>query len=539
MKTKILYLFSLIALLMGTSACEDQLNIEKKGNLGSEEDFYHTDDDAVSAITTTYAQWNSMHANMFLMLDMLSDDAWCGGSNRADQLSMHYLNEYCYGSNSSVVEGVFTGLYGIIYRANLVIERVVPDTDIRKRCVAEAYFFRGWAQFYLGALWGTAPVVDHLLEPGEYAQPNSEEGQLLSLASQDLQTAVDMKVLPSKSSLDDRETSIRITQECAYAFLGKSLLFEGKKSEAAAALEQVIKSGLYDFYEGDYGDLHKPVAEFCRESILENNQVDDPNTAWSFQTYVHVWRGWRNDQLSWTSLNANYADVTSGYGFDNPRKSLYDAFKAYNQAGGGDDYRLDRTIKDLDFLADEMGLQVTAIMHGNEGYFNWKLRALKEEVITDMGGWNILVCTNWRFMRYAEVLLLAAEANLESNSGKALEYINKVRTRARLTPLGSVTLEDIKQEKRFELCFEGTRFMDLVRWGDAANVLANQGKQVLGLNTDGTTLVEYESSKSGFVAGKHEHLPIPAKEILLNSAIKQTPGWGTDSGEETLPDDEE
>lgn len=539
MKKRILYLFSLIVLLLGGgTSCEDQLDIEKKGNLGGEEDFYQTDADAISAITTTYAQWNSMHANMFMMLDMLSDDVWCGGANRADQLSYHYLNEYCYGSNSSVVEDVFKNLYGIIYRANLVIERVSADSDVKRRCIAEAYFFRGWANFYLGALWGTAPLVDHLLAPGEYSQPNSEEGVLLAQASKDFQTAIDMKILPSKTSIDDRETGIRITQECAYAFLGKSLLWEGKKSEAASALDKVIASGLYDLYEGDYGDIHKVVAEFCRESILENNQVDDPNTAWSFMSYIHVLRGWRNDQLSWTKLKPEYSNVTSGYGFDNPRKELYDSFKAYDKAGGGDDYRLDRTIKDLDFLSDKMGLTVTAIIHGNEGYFNWKLRAQQDEIITAMGGWNVLVSTNWRFMRYAEVLLLAAEANLESNPGKSLEYVNKIRTRAHLTPLSNVTLSDIKNEKRFELCFEGTRYMDLVRWNDAATVLANQGKSVYGLKTDGTAFEEYTSTKSGFVAGKHERLPIPATEILLNGAIHQNPGWTTDSGEETLPDNE-
>lgn len=538
MKKRILYFIGMLALVIGVSACEDQLDIDKKGNLGGESEFYKTDSDAESAITAAYAQWNMMHGNMFMMLDMLSDDVWCGGSNRADMLSFHYLNEYCYGSNSSTVQDVFSGLYGIIYRANLVIERVSPDSDVKRRCIAEAYFFRGWANFYLAALWGTPPVVDHLLAPDEYAQSNSLEGELAALASADFQKAIDLNILPSKKSIDDPETGIRITRECAYAYLGKSLLWEGRNNEAAGALDKVITSNLYGLYGGDYGDIHKVTAEFSRESLLENNQVDDPNTAWSFMSYVHVWRGWRNDQLSWTTLTPAYANVTSGYGFDNPRKELYEAFKAHNQAGGGDNYRLDRSIKTLDFLRDQMGLNVTAIMHGNEGYFNWKLRAQQDELIIAMGGWNVLVSTNWRFMRYAEVLLLAAEANLESHPDKSLAYINDVRSRARLTPLPSVSLDDIKKEKRFELCFEGTRFMDLVRWGDAARVLSTQGKEVMCLRSDGTTAVEYKSGKSGFVAGKHERLPIPATEILLNSAITQNPGWGVDSGEETLPDNE-
>lgn len=526
MKLKTMICSGLVACSLLATSCADQLDIEKKGNVGDPAQFYKTDSDAEQAVTTVYSKWNGMSSRLFFTLDMLSDDIWCGGSNSGDQPDAHYINEYRFGTDNSTVEGIFSSLYSIIYYANLVIENVTPDSDVRKRCVAEAYFFRGWANFYLGALWGTPPLVTHTLENGQYAQTNSEEGVVLRQASTDFQTAIDMNILPSKTGLNDNTTGVRITQETAYAFLGKSLLFEGRNSEAAAALDEVINSGLYDLYPGEYGDIHKPIAEFCCESILENNQVDDPNTAWSFQTYVHVWRGWRNDQLSWTTLNPAYADVTSGYGFDNPRKSLYDAFKAYNQAGGGDDYRLDQTIKTLDFLRDEMNLTPIRTMHGNEGYFNWKLRALNEEIITNMGGWNILVSTNWRFMRYAEVLLLAAEANLDTNPGKALEYINKVRNRAHLTPLASVTLNDIKQEKRFELCFEGTRFMDLVRWGDAATVLADQGKQVPYYdNSTNTIVIEYENPGAGFVAGQHELLPIPAKELLLNSNIHQNPGW--------------
>jgi tetratricopeptide (TPR) repeat protein len=530
MKYKISALFVLaVGLLFG--ACIDELDIQKKGNYGGEENFYKTDDDAVQAITTVYSAWNSASSGLFYMLDMLGDDIWCGGGTRGDQVDAQNMNEYRYGTDNSTVKSSFSSLYGIIYNANLVIERVTPDTEVRKRCVAEAYFFRGWANLYLGSLWGTAPLVDRLLTSGEYAQGNSEEGALLAQASADFKAAIDLNALPSKLSKDDKTTVIRVTQEAAYAFYGKSLLFEGKKDEAGKALDKVINSKLYDFYEGEYGNIHKLEAEFSCESILENNQVDDANTAWSFMTYVHVWRGWRNDKLSFSKIKDEYSSIASGYGFFNPRKKLYEAFKAYNVAGGGNDYRLDQSIKTLEFLKNDMGLSVTGIMHGNEGYFNWKMRALKDELVIDMGGWNVCVNTNWRFMRYSEVLLLAAEAYLESDNGKALGYINQVRNRAKLNLLSSVTLDDIKQERRFELCFEGTRFIDLVRWGDAAAVLADQGKEVMCLNTDGTVSVEYVTPTAGFVKGKHERLPIPATEILLNENIKQNPGWSAADSE--------
>lgn len=519
------YILAALASTMMLTACDNELDIEKKGNFGGEDTFYKTDDDAVQAITAAYASWNSMGSGMIYLLENLSDDVWAGGGNRGDNPEAQNLNEYKFGTDNSNIEGVFSGLYGIIYKANLVIERVTPDTPVRQRCVAEAYFFRGYANFYLGALFGTAPLVDHLLASNEYAQPNSEEGALLEQAAKDIKMAIDMNILPSKTDAFDSETSVRITRECAYAHYGKVLLWQGKNAEAAQAFETVINSGLYQLYQGDYGDLLKNPGEFCCESILENNQVDDPNTQWEFMSYVHEWRGWRQDGLQWSALNPVYSNVSKGYGFLNPRKKFYDAFKAHTAAGGGDTYRLDRSIVNLDFVTKEMNLSIAMTNHGNEGYWSWKTRGTNDEIITAMGGWNVLTSQNWRFMRYADVLLMAAEANLSVNPGKSLQYINEVRSRAHLTPLASVTLDDVKAERRFELCFEGIRYMDLVRWGDAAAALADQGKEVMCLNTDGTVSVEYTNHTYGFKVGKHERLPIPSKEMLLNPAIKQNPGW--------------
>lgn len=529
---KILTFASVLALACTLTACDDKLDIEKKGNLGGVEDFYQTDDDAEQAIAAVYSSWGGQHYNLTFLCNMLSDDCWAGGPSRGDSPDLQNLNEYTFGSDNGVVESVFTGLYGVNYNCNLVIEKVSPDTDVKKRCLAEAYFFRGWANFYLAALWGTPPLVDHLLQPSEYAAGNSEEGAVLNYAIESFQKALELNALPSKTGIDDSDTPIRVTKEAANAYLGKALLFAGRDAEAATALDEVINSRLYGLYQGDYGDIHKPNTEFSRESILENNQPDDQNTMWSFMNYVSVMRGWRVDQLTWSALNSQYSDVTSGYGFESPRKALYDAFKAWTQQGGGDTYRLDQSIKTYDFLKSNMNLSATTTMHGNEGFFSWKFRALKSELVMDMGGWNIVVNTNWRYMRYAEVLLLAAEANLQSNPSKSLQYINEVRTRAHLNNLTSVTLSDIKQEKRFELCMEGCRYMDLVRWGDAYDVLKDQGHQVNCMAADGSVSAEYTNNTYGFVKGKHEHLPIPAKELLLNSTIKQNAGWtGATEGE--------
>jgi len=127
-------------------------------------------------------------------------------------------------------------------------------------------------------------------------------------------------------------------------------------------------------------------------------------------------------------------------------------------------------------------------------------------------------------MRYGEVLLLAAEAHVQGGDAtKALNYINQIRDRARLTPLGSVTLDDVKKEKRLELCLESVRFQDLVRWGDAESFLAEQGKQIPAF-TGAETKYMWSNPTYGFKA-KHKLLPIPRKEMELNPNMKQNEGW--------------
>jgi type II secretory pathway component PulM len=127
-------------------------------------------------------------------------------------------------------------------------------------------------------------------------------------------------------------------------------------------------------------------------------------------------------------------------------------------------------------------------------------------------------------MRYAEVLLLAAEAHLQSGeSGKALNYVNQIRTRAKLHNLSSVTLDDIKTEKRLELCVEGVRFQDLVRWGDAERMMADQGTKIAAFTLSGVDY-PFSNANGGFKA-KNKLLPIPRKELELNPNMVQNENW--------------
>lgn len=532
MKTKISILITIFSLGLLFNSCEDELDIPQKGNLGSEENFYKTDEDALAAITCCYYDLLSNFGNIMIVSNTLSDDVWCGGASKGDNSDYENLSAYLHTSANGSISGLFSGLYTMIYEANLVIEKFDEfDTDAKKQAKAEAYFFRGFAHFYLGAFFGTAPVVDHLLPPSEYAKGNSTQEELFQQAVSDFNAAINEGALAIKSGAN--EPLVRITREAAYAYMGKTYIFMEDWTNAVTALDQVINSGKYELYQGNFEDMLRTVSDFNSESILEVNQVYDvASIDWDFTKFFdnnsiniyNIFHGWRSDKHNWTGQIAEYDDIASdGYGFMNPRKSLYDVFVAIE---GVDGYRLNQTIKTAQQV-EAMGIVVASgsTLHGHEGYYNWKNRYLKSEKLVEFG-FDVFTDNNLRYMRYAEVLLLAAEANLMAgNAAKAAQYYNEIRTRAQLDTKSPVSLDDIKIEKRLELCEEGCRFLDLVRWGDAATVLKDQGKQVMGFN--GTSaVVEYTNNTSqGFVAGKHELLPIPEQEMLLNKNIVQNPGW--------------
>jgi hypothetical protein len=291
----------------------------------------------------------------------------------------------------------------------------------------------------------------------------------------------------------------------------------------------VIESGKYDLYEGEYEDVLKIENDNGCESILETQvtKVFDMNlmqTEARRFSYIHTYTGWRGRSFDETNKNPAYADLnlTMAYGNFNPKKSLYDAFVARE---GVDGYRLNQTMKTYDFVKNEIGVTVSAPLYGHEGYFMWKNRFLTSELIMNVG-MPYLNKVNVHIMRYAEVLLLAAEAHFRNgNTSKATEYVNKIRSRAKLADLGTVTMDDIKIEKRLELCLENVRYQDIIRWGDTPSLLAEQGKTIPEFNLDGTVTWPYTNTTYGFKTGQHELLPIPGEERALNPNMDQNPGW--------------
>lgn len=505
---------------MSLCACKGFLDIPQHGAEDFEA-YYQTDEEAQNAINAAYIELRGNYYNVFMGKNSPSDDVWAGGAGRNDNASIEQLNEFSFDTNQDFIQGMFQGYYNIIYKCNVVLGHCTKDTETMKRVCAEAKVIRAMQYFDLITLWGNPPLVDHELAPSEYSKPNGETEKLWELVDKDLTEALESGLLKEKANASDKSVW-QVTKQYAQALLGKSLLWQGKYEESAKALNEVIASKKYELYDV-FEDIYRYDNKLSNESMFESIRIVNPSNGFENFDFVHAMLGWRLDKLSLTPEATQQFNNMQAYGFLVPKKDLYDAFVKEEGAGG---YRLKSSIRTVDQMA-EVGVTIKEPQI-NEGFFNWKMRVLSGSIDGSSFGWS---CENDHiWMRYAEVLLLAAEANLLSgDQAKADDCYNQVRTRAQLSPKSGVNLDDIKLEKRLELCYNMCRYQDLLRWGDAKKCLENQGGVFPMLQVNGTVqylpLYDGDASKYGWKEGKHEHFPYPGLEIRLNKEIHQNKGW--------------
>ncbi len=492
--------------------CDDYMDTTQMG-VTSQDDFYNTDTEATQALYAIYDKMQSGDLNTFRFKTVLSDDALAGGGGRGDNVDSENLNEYTYGTNNGILRSMFSKYYQIIYTANLLINNVEnADTPVKQVAIAEAKTLRAYAYFELVSQWGPVPLITTPLNPDEYAQPNSTVEALWAQIETDLSEAIPN--LPLKSAQSDAQKA-NVSKGTAQAWLGKAYLYQEKYDEAAAQFDAVIASGEYDL-EPDFSTVTRESSEFGIESVFEISYAKDISSVTEC-TWIVAFCGPRSP-----FFKAGTTGISeTGWGSINPSQSLYNAY-----IEAGDVVRRKATIMSEEELINDFGGSFR--IDGNLPYANYGLIRLKHGAYvaeTPGEAYHTIGGVNFRITRYSDVLLMAAEAyNRKSapNDNKALEYINKVRARVdmpALTVTGDALFEAIKKERRLELAFEFVRYQDLIRWGDAANVLAEQGREIP--KGDGTN---FEFPEAGFKT-KHWLLPFPEDEMMVNPNIVQNPGW--------------
>jgi starch-binding outer membrane protein, SusD/RagB family len=490
------------ALVFG-SGCKKFLDQEVPGAF-AEEDFYATDEDAMQAVTAIYdmmqAHYNNNWGSLYMVKTLLSDESNAGGSDAGDQPGYQTLDNYNFDATNDKVRDAWRMCYFTIYRANKTINRTKAETPLRKRLVAEAKFLRAFNYFELVSLWGDVPLVLDDIPPAEYTTTGRKpKADVYAQIQKDLNEAI--VDLPLKNVLGGGDR-FRVSKGSAQALLGKALLYQQKWAEAAAQFELVITSAQYNLAPS-IGAAFSEGYEFGPESLFEisytkNRSYDWGNFPWGSapESNIHIQlMGPRGDYYT----KAPADSMIGGWGFNLPKQKLWDAYIA-----AGDVNRRRHTVMSVAELIAAGGNWSNPTAYDYEGFFQRKYGTFQSQTGAPIGELNY--GTNWRHIRYSDVLLMAAEAyNKSSNDGKARQYLNLVRQRAGLGDInssGATLFTDIVKERQLELAFEGFRYVDLVRWG----------------------LASTELGPLGYQQNKHSLLPIPDFDVRTAS-LPQNPNY--------------
>jgi hypothetical protein len=481
--------------LVASSGCDKFLDNELQGNL-TQQAFPTTASDALLATNATYQvlrEW-FYNAGGYPILDIMSDDAR-KGSNPTDQASN--LGAYDVFMHTPTQDGLdrwWNTLYVGIKRANVVIEKVPEiqmDANLKNRYIAEVKFIRGLMYFDLVRAWGGVPIVTTINPPIKLARSTAEE--VYSLIIEDLSFAAEN--LPKRSQYSSAELG-RATSGAAKALLARVYLYKHDYTKAAQYALEVINSNEYTL-ESNFIDANGVNGNNGEESIFEVGAIQAENTESGGNQYANT-QGVRGTP-------------NRGWGFNRPSLNLIGSFENGDIRMKGTVIFLNDTIDGVLIMGDGSTPDETLDPQGNlieKECYNRKVWVPGNNTITQWGHHR-------RLIRYADVLLMAAEALNETNSpAAALPYLNMVRARARngnpnilpdITTTDYITLQDnILNERRHEFAMEGWRFWDLVRTGKAQSVLGTQG----------------------FIPGKHELLPIPQSEIdISQGSLIQNPNW--------------
>lgn len=492
-----------------------------------------------------------------------SDDAY-KGTDAGDQPEQTFIERYQWLTTNDHVRGKWGALYNGVARANSVL-KFLPEargiTELRKsQITAEARFLRGYFLFEAKKMWNNIPYIDET----KYDPTNPESVKVGNTENAWPKIQADFEA--AISSLPENQAQPgRPTKYAAMAMLAKCYMFQGfdiatgapnaaSLTKAKALLDQIIASGKYELTD-TYFENFSAGSRNNKESVFE--------IQYSLTSAANG-GGNHGDGLAWPYNNGPGGCC----GFYQPSHNLVNAFQTDGATGlplldtfNDTDVKNDAGLNSNDPFVPHDGPLDPRLDHtvGRRGiqYLDWAVHAGKdwvrdqayggpfspkkhiaEKKHSGITGWQNLNANNYRVIRYAHILLWAAECEVEVGSlDKAREYVNMVRARA-ANPDGFVKKSDgsaaanyvideypafpdknyarkaVRFEHRLEFGMEGTRLFDLVRWGIAAEVL--------------NAYVAKEKTKRSYLEGavyqkgKHEYYPIPEVEIV-NSSINGVP----------------
>jgi len=497
-------LLSFTLTFMFSECSDDFLNVPVQGGKTTVSD-PDLPSELVTGVYNSLLQGDSwgtgdVHGFAFLSVtNIISDDADKGSTASDQAVPVGDIDNFTLTPTNKFCETLWSGHYNGIGSANQAIaalETASIDQETKDRLVAEVRFLRGYFYFNLVRMFGGVPLVLRVAQDAHDANTDpifktrASVADVYASIEEDLQFAVDHLNVRSQSAAPGHAN-----KGAAQSLLAKVHMYQNEWGQVLELTNEVIASGEYSLVP-DYASIWKQEGENNSESIFEVQTGKFNNANLKIDNYT-VCQGPRSGgKAGWDDL---------GWGFNDPSLSLINSYEP-------GDVRKDATIIFIDNSGTHKGtvlwdgFRIPSSDSVQNLYYNYKAYTskLKESFANNADKDRP---KSIRILRYAEVLLMNAEAALHVGGGDPAAMVNLVRERAHLEPKGTVTIDDVWQERHVELAMEHDRFWDLVRQGRAAEVMRAAGK-------------------TNFVAGKHELLPIPNVEILLSgNKLEQNPNY--------------
>lgn len=572
MKRILLYIAIAVTVLL--TSCNSFLDTENY----TEKDltnFPESVEDANQMLAGIYSSMNVDITSGFYLSELASDDR-LGGGSQGDKFA-HAIDRLM-NVGTDMCGGLWAARYRGIERCNLLFENIDRVTDWsdeaeKNQLVGEVYFLRAMFYFELAQVYGQVPLV---LTTAADNLPKASTDEIYAQITTDLKEAIEkMNTEPY-----DPNKAGHATRWAAEALMARVYLFytgyykkevlpltDGgtvSKQEVIAWLDDCIRNSGHDLVQ----DTEKPENSFYNLWPYSNEYTDE-DYAWAKEKGVK-WVGDGNietvfairynnlgnwDYTGYTNMHATHFGLRTpngntstfpfgeGYGIGPVNPQLITDW----QAAEPNDLRLWGSVIDIendlpafewgaDLAMEETGymqkkyLAITAYDHNTlDAYGNPTFLTSYSHLMygTPLAPVELACTQDLVLIRFADVLLMHSELT-ETTDG-----INRVRSRAGLNEVGAYSLEALKRERRFELAFEGLRWNDLRRWGDAETAIEKQSEvMVRNLGNDAVQNASYGGGWAARYRATGGFFPIPDTQVTRSDGVlTQNEGWGTAAAE--------
>tara|TARA_B100001057_G_scaffold336225_1_gene337002 strand:- start:4022 stop:5491 length:1470 start_codon:yes stop_codon:yes gene_type:complete len=478
MKNKQTRLISLAVLICGLvfSGCDKFLTVNPPYTQDAE-NYFQSPEDYEQALIGAYDLLQGTFLSVWIS-EIASNNTIAGGESVNDTQGLHQIDEMTHGGVNTELRNLFRWNYAGITRCNFIMENKDNIEFVGKdKILAEAKFLRAFYYFELVKFFGDVPLIINE-RIGAQEVTEIERAPVSQVYAQIEKDLLDASLVLDQVSL----IKGKATKGAAMALLGKILLYQKKYSDAANVLDEVINSGTYSLID-DYTDLFSVANENNSETVFDVEYTGAEGGGYGCLICLEG-----NAGPGFQGIRQYDGPIYGdGNSYNLPTQNLYDAFDPT-------DPRRDMTILDIDaFIAAQTNPENITYgigAGGHTGYYNNKY--IKRQNELGLPDNDLTSPVNYRVIRYADVLLMSAEAHFQNgNISEAQNKVDEVRNRVGIETITVSSIDDIFNERRLELACEGHWFFDLVRWGRAGSEI------------------------EGFQIGTHELFPIPTLEIDL------------------------